>query len=280
MKFFLSPDLLRHRRGRFLASLLDVEEWMEDQPPESGLVLVSGEVLQQSTEKRTQYVSWARSPGRCLLLIPPFQLGSLIDDLDWRMSYASSSKHALEGQSVAQRVASEIQYQIGGRDGSSESGAGHHWDDHTFHTRYWKAYSNSGLIGITVLPLWSISLMDHAELLVSFLSWFAGQCGKASPKSVSEEDTKQTLEPEDHAVLVCCYGLGVSSAAELSATINQFEVPFLNLNGFDLIASFQRLGSLNYVDHQGPTDAGVAYLQESPYWGFAEHLQRVSHEIH
>lgn len=276
MKLFVSPDLLRHRRGRFLANILDAKEWVEDKPPESGIVLVSGEALQQSPEKRAHYLSWVRSPGRCLLLIPPFQLGSLIDDLDWWISYASSSKHALETKSVAQLVASEVQYQLGGHDGGSESSAEHYWDDHAFHTRYWKAHSNSGLIGVTVLPLWSISLMDHAELLGTFLSWFSGQCGKASIKSVIDEDKKPTLEPEDHTVLVCCYGLGVSSAADLSATINQSAVPFLDLNGFDLLASFERLSGLGYLDHQGLTDAGLSYLQESPYWGFAEHLQRVN----
>lgn len=277
MKLFVSPDLLRHRRGRFLASILDVEEWVEDKPPESGVVLVSGEALQQSAEKRASYLAWARLPGRCLLLIPPFHLGSLIDELDWWISYASSSKHSLETKSIAKLVASEVQYQLGGRDGGSESSADHYWDDHTFHTRYWQAYSNSGMIGITVLPLWSISLMDHAELLVSFLSWFSDQCGNASPKVAIDNEEKQTLEPKDHTVLVGCFGLGVSSAAELSTKIIQSEVPFFDLSGFDLLASFERLSRLGFVDHQGVTEAGLSYLQESPYWGFAEHLRRLSY---
>jgi hypothetical protein len=276
VKFFLSTDLFGHRRGRFLASILNASEWPENMPPESGFVLVGGEAFQQSAEKQASYLSWARLPGRCLLLLPPFQLGTLIDGLDWSISFASASKTAPETDSLTHVVAQEVQYQLDGCDGDSESSADHCWDDHASHTRYRKAHSNSGLIAVTVLPLWSISLMDHADLLESFLTWFAGQAGKASTTLVVDEE-KSALEPKDYTVMVCCYGMNVSSATELSEAINKNAVPLLDLSRFDLMASFERLRVLGYLDNQGLTHEGLAYLQPTPYWAFAEHLKGVNY---
>lgn len=274
MKFFLSPDLYCHRRGRFLASILNVEEWSEDSLPESGFVLVCGEEFQQAVDKQETYLSWARQPGCCLLLLPPFKVGPLIDGLDWSVSFSSTPQIVSDANSLADVVAQEVMYQLNGSDGSSESSAGHYWNDHSSHTRYWKAHTNSGLVAATVLPLWSISLMNHANQVLSFLVWFSRQAGKVSSVKVADE-VKPALMPEDNTVLVCCYGMNVFSVAALSETLNKKAVPLLDLSRFDLLASFDRLRSLGYLENHVLTNEGLAYLQSSPYWAFAEHLKRV-----
>jgi hypothetical protein len=274
VKFFLSSDLYGHRRGRFLASILNVEEWSQDSRPASGFVLVCGEAFQQAVDKEESYLSWARQPGCCLLLLPPFKVGPLIDGLDWSISFSSTSQSVSDAHSLADVVAQEVMYQLNGSDGSSESSAGHYWNDHSSHTRYWKAHTNSGLVAATVLPLWSISLMDHAVQVLSFLTWLSRQTGKVSSVKVADE-VKPALVPEDNTVLVCCYGMKVFSVAALSETLNKNAVPLLDLNRFDLPASFERLRSLGYLDNHTLTNAGLAYLQSSPYWAFAEHLKGV-----
>ena len=56
------------------------------------------------------------------------------------------------------------------------------------HTRYVRKHSNSGLFAVTTLPLWSLNLLDHAEVLVSWLSWFIDHAGVAN--SIAEEKTE------------------------------------------------------------------------------------------
>lgn len=275
MKFFLSSDLYGHRRGRFLASILNVEEGSEDSLPESGFILVCGEAFQQAVDKQETYLSWARQPGCCLLLLPPFKVGPLIDGLDWSVSFSSTPQILSDATSLADVVAQEVMYQLNGSDGSSESCAGHYWKDHSPHTRYWKAHTNSGLVAATVLPLWSISLIDHADQVLSFLIWLSRQTGKVS-SVMTVDEVKPALMPEDNTVLVCCYGMNVFSVAALSETLNKNAVSLLDLSKFDLPASFDRLRSLGYLENHVLTNEGLAYLQSSPYRAFAEHLKRVN----
>ncbi|MGH2248828.1 hypothetical protein ACQ1Y8_15640, partial [Enterococcus faecalis] len=52
-------------------------------------------------------------------------------------------------------------------------------------TRYVRKHSNSGLFAVTTLPLWSLNLLDHTEVLVDWLNWFVDHAGVTTP--VAEE---------------------------------------------------------------------------------------------
>jgi len=274
VKFFLSPDLYDHRRGRFLASILDIQPLPANSLPDFGFVLMAGEAFQESINMQETCLSWTRQPGRCLLLLPPFKVGRLTDGLDWTIGFTSGPQIAPDNNPLVQLISQEVMYQLDGNDGSSDSGAGHYWNDHSPHTRYRKAFANSGLIAVTVLPLWSISLMEHADQVLSFLSWFSKQIGKVSSSKVAEE-VKPVLMPKDNTVLVCCYGMNISSASQLTEALKEYAVPFLDFGGFDLAESFDRLRTLGFLDKNTLSVNGLVHLKSSPYWVFAEHLKGV-----
>ncbi len=275
MKFLLSPDLFAHRRGRFLASLLDVELLIDAVLPESGFVLISGESIQDDIDKQRAYLSWAEQSACTLLVLPPYSEGRLFTGLDWSIGFSASQSAAVNIDTLAGVLAAETVYKLDGNDGGSELSEGHFWSDHSCHTRYWKVHANSGLLAATTLPLWSISLMNHAELMTAFLEWFSKQTGKVSSvmSGAAAQEQKPVLLPQDTSILISCYGMKVSTAAQLAVRFKHISFPFLNLAEFDLDDCIERLISHGLLDSHGVTELGLEHLQTSPYWPFAKALR-------
>jgi len=275
VKVYLESELFAHRRGRFLASLLTAELYSKSSSPNSGMLLMIGERFQGAGELQEEYLSWARQSGCALLLLPPYREGRLCDALDWSIGFAGNSLAATQDRSLPAIVASEVVYVLKGIDGSSESAMGHLWSDHLLNTRYWKAHVNSGLVAATTLPLWSISTLDHADVTREWLDGLYRQTGKVSPLAVvpNQKGALCHLTPHDYTVLVCSYGLDATTPEVLSERIHSSVVPIVDLDSFDLPASFGRLKSLGLLDGGGLTPEGLNHLKSSPYWVFAEHLK-------
>jgi hypothetical protein len=275
VNIYLASKLFAHRRGRFLSSLLGAELFPEPSRPNSGMLLMIGEQFQGAGELQEGYLSWARQPGCALLLLPPYREGRLSEMLDWSIGFAGSSLAATQDLSLPAIVASEVVYVLKGIDGSSESEMGHLWSDHALNTRYWKAHVNSGLVAATTLPLWSISTLDHADVTREWLDGLYRQTGKVSPlvEGPNQEETPCQLTPHDYTVLVCCYGLDVTTPEALSECMRLSVVPIVNLESFDSVPSFDRLKHLGLLDGSGLTPEGLNQLKSSKYWVFAEHLK-------
>jgi hypothetical protein len=268
----LPPELSAHRRGRFLASLLGIEAAPGDDLPPSGMLLMIGEAFQAGGELQTARLTWARQPGCALLLLPPYQAGPILPALDWVIDYASASPAASPTDTVVGIIGQEVMYRLQGRDGSEmtvQGGQG----SLSNHTRYWKAHANSGLLAVTTLPLWSISLLNHALLVRAFLDDIGKHVGKRSSSVTRQAPAETQLEPHDMTVMVCCYAFNVVSAANLSERLDSYAVPLLNLAEFDLPASITRLRERGFIDDLTMTEAGLAYLSASKYWTFAENLK-------
>lgn len=272
MKLYLTPELLAHRRGRFLSSLLAIEPSSGAGLPESGFVLMTGEQLQESSELQTVCSTWLRQPGCTLLLLPPYKEGLILSALDWAVEFSTDHPVSLGADSAESIVAQEVVYQLQGVDGSAAS-CGVHVGDHRNYTRYWKAHSNSGLFAVTMLPLWSISFLNYAHLVAEFLENLHRHTGKASVPVAKDDQSENTLHPQDLTVMVCCYGFEVATAASLMNRLHGYAVPLLNLAYFDLPESINRLRQRGLLNQQGLTQAGLAFLQATKYWAFAENLK-------
>jgi hypothetical protein len=268
---YLSPELQTHRRGRFLASLLEIGSRSDAALPKTGLVLMTGEQFQVSPELQTECLSWARQPGCTLLLLPPYKEDVILPSLDWAIQLQSSSVANHHPESLEGILVDELSYSLQGMDGTGIAGSVS--DDANCHTRYWKAHSNSGLIAATTLPLWSISLLDHADRVRAFLAKVEKQTGKPAVKSPEDKAQVDALQPQDVTVLVCCYGFAVVTAESLMARLKEYAVPLLNLASFDLPESIHRLRRLRMIDDREITEGGLSFLQTSNYWSFAENLK-------
>ncbi|HEH9403997.1 TPA: hypothetical protein SIA26_001463 [Aeromonas bestiarum] len=274
MKRYLTPELQAHRRGRFLASLLDIDSSPEHGLPQTGFVLMTGEQLQASPDLQEECAAWVRQPGCSLLLLPPYKEGSIYHFLDWVIELAPSFPVADQQPSLENLLEDEISYQLRGIDGACIDDASS--GELASHTRYWKTHSNSGLIAATTLPLWSISLLDQAALVNDFLTKVERHCGLLSVTADVEEKKSQedAIRPQDATVLVCCYGFNVATTEGLLNRLKTYAVPLLNLANFDLPESIGRLRNAGLLNDCGVTEQGVTHLMESKYWGFAENLRK------
>lgn len=273
MNIYLAPELQTHRRGRFLASLLGISMLSEREFPSEGVVLITGEQWQESPDLQTEYITWARQPGRSLIMLPPYKKGCFSPSLDWMIELTSSHLANNNEESLEHILAGEISYQLLGRDGDCITDAS--LGELACHTRYWKAHSNSGLIAATTLPLWSISLLDHVEKVRSYLTKLQQFCGKPSATNTKEEAEEKPIHPQDVTVLVCCYGFNLTTADDLSNKLATYTVPLLNLASFDLSESICRLRKADFLNDDGLTETGLIFLKTSQYWSFAENIKGV-----
>jgi hypothetical protein len=272
VNLYLTPELQGTRRGRFLASLLAISASSEQTFPKAGFVLMTGEQLQASPELQAEGIAWGRQPGCTLLLLPPYKEGRIFPSLDWVIELTSPPLVNAPQASLETILAGELSHRLQGMDGDCITDSS--LDDLTCHTRFWKAHSNSGLIAVTTLPLWSISLLDHAGKVRAFLAELDKHTGKSSVAIARDEPQEETFQPEDITVLVCCYGFDLATADGLSDRLRGYAVPLLNLASFDLPESINRLRSGGLLDDNGLTETGLAFLRASRYWPFAENLKR------
>jgi hypothetical protein len=271
VKLYLSQELQAHRRGRFLASLLGISQSSENGFPQTGFLLMTGEQLQASRETQEACAAWARQPGCALLLLPPYQQGSIFQFLDWVIELAPSISIAVKQASLTSMLEGELTYSLRGMDGACKEDMP--LGDLTCPTRYWKAHSNSGLIAATTLPLWSISLLDQATLVHDFLTKIERHCGLPHFNGEEKKPQKDTVRPEDVTVLVCSYGFNVATADGLLSRLKTYAVPLLNLAAFDLPGSMVRLRNAGLINDSGLTEQGLAHLMGCKYWAFAENLR-------
>lgn len=272
MKLYLTPELQSHRRGRFLASLLEISQSPEHGLPQTGFVLMTGEHLHASPDLQGECTVWVRQPGCALLLLPPYKEGSIFQCLDWVIELAPSISVAVKQASLTSMLEGELTYSLRGMDGACTEDMAP--GKLTCHTRYWKAHSNSGLIAATTLPLWSISLLDQAALVNEFLAKIERHCGLPSVTTEEEKPKEDAIRPEDVTVLVCSYGFNVATADDLLSKLKAYAVPLLNLANFDLPESMERLRRARFINERGLTERGLAHLTRSKYWVFAESLRK------
>lgn len=232
---------------------------------------MTGEQLQTSAELQAEGIAWGRQPGCTLLLLPPYKEGSIFPFLDWVIELSSQPPVNARQLSLESILAEQLSYRLQGIDGDFIPNSS--LDELSGHTRYWKAHSNSGLIAVTTLPLWSISLLDHADKVLAFLAELDKYTGKSSVTIPSEEPQTEPLHPEDITILVCCYGFDLATADSLLERLRGYAVPLLNLAGFDLPESIRRLRREGLIDDMSITETGLAFLRASRYWPFAENLK-------
>ncbi len=271
MNVYLEASLAGQRRGRFLQGLLEAS--CTDGLPDSGCLLMLGEQFQQLASAQAEWLRWAKQPGCVLLLLPPYQAGSVVDSLDWQVQYTRQPPVAANGV-LPGLLAAEVMFALQGKQGGFEHHLGHEWEDHAVNTRYWKVHSNSGLMAATVLPLWSVSLLDQGTALKGWLGDLYQMAGKTAPPQVEVAgQAAPVLLPHDFTVLVCCYAWQLATSVALQTRLQQASIPLFNFQGVDVGESFSRLIQVGLLDTAGLTDAGLVALQSSPYWPYATHLQ-------
>lgn len=269
MKLFITSSLSSHRHGRFFTGQLGAE--VADDLPQEGLLLMHGKSFQQSEQsKQNEFLKWAENPGCALLLLPPFDMGDVIQELDWQIALNDGVADSDDGL-VPNTLAGETSLIIEGQNGDFDRAYGHQWRDFTINTRIFKKHSGTGVIAATCLPLWSISLLELAGETKDWLTGiyaYAGQAGESASSSESQE-----LMPEDFTVLVCFYAWGISSLKQLQARLSA-KSSLISLGEEQAKVSMKKLLECHCLDAAGISEQGKVELMNSPYWPYAESLKQ------
>lgn len=275
MRLYLSDTLAAQRRGRFLISLLEAEAVNLLILPEQGCLLMLGEDFTRHPVK-VELLRWATQPGCILLLLPPYLSGLLCDDLDWRLQLLNDEPTPSSEHTLAASVAAEVCERILGEDGQADRSAGHCWLNGEAHTRYWRKHANSGIVAVTTLPLWSITLLEQGETVKAWIDWFIAHAGKSvAEHSMPHEETWE-LENGDYSLLICAFGYQTGILAELESRNSAQVVPLFNLATLGAHQRLEKLKHYGLIADTGPTDSGIERLKQSPYWLYAQELKRIS----
>ncbi|SFM40929.1 hypothetical protein [Marinobacter pelagius] len=272
MNLYLDPSLAAHRHGRFFVSQLGAEPM--DELPGSGLVMMHGKGFQglSASEQETRW-QWASQPGRALLLLPPFQLGAVFDQVDWQITLRTEVASTTDGI-VPQILSNETNQNLVGSDGEFDRASGHQWRDYSVNTRYVKKHQGTGIFAATCLPLWSISLLDNAQDTVAWLESLLSLAGNAVVDSSAEPQASSAeLKPTDYTLLVCMQAWDIHTVEEVSQALSNGAPSLFTIPEADLVEGFARLREAGLIDHRGLTELGHEVLYESPYGHYAERLK-------
>ncbi|QPF35797.1 hypothetical protein LIS44_04075 [Acinetobacter haemolyticus] len=267
---FLSEYLSGVSKGRILKRLIK-PEIAGQVLPLSGVLLVSAKEL--NIDNIHFYVDWSQQAGCALLILEPHeQLMELCKQttlgLDWTLEY---SEHAICEHDAFefQILQSEILQALSGYRGSYEP-AQHHIGD-LVHTRYIRRHSNSGVFAVTTLPLWSVNLLDAANQVKAWLTWFLDHCGtKSDEVPVIEAVNTYTLNQLDYTVLLLVHILPEYSSSEIREKIEYLGV--FDLNQLDILKRYGILENEKFIANKNLTQKGLSALQDSSIWNYAEPL--------
>lgn len=278
MSLYLSAALASNRKGRFLQTVAGVDpltkDWMSS-PPASGLLLVQAEELTDAKTMQGLY-HWAMQAGCAALVINPKPeqlplLAQLPSPMDWQLVPAALT---MQEPGLTALLSSETDQAIAGFSGSADRHQ--HQARDVVHTRYIRKHSNSGLLAFTTLPLWSLTLLDHSEILVSWLNWFVDHAGIAKriiePKALS---TDYTPDKHDLVVLLLLYagsGMSLQALSEHNTVKLMFDV-----NSLDIVKRGEILQQHDFIDEAGITATGKTCLQASQHWAYALLLSEQLH---
>lgn len=270
MNIYLSQALARNRKGRFLQAIIGAiplaAEWPHSMPA-SGLLLVQAEELTHSDALLALY-QWAMQVGCAVLVIDPLSanlalLAKLPTPLDW--SLAPSNMSAKE-PAIALILADETNQALIGFSGSADRQQ--HMVGDIVHTRYIRKHSNSGVFAVTTLPLWSLNLLDHAEVIESWLHWFVERAGQAT--LTTEKQPELAVYSPDKYDMVVMLLLYAGSGKSLDKLVDSDSVKqVFDVNSLDITKRCEVLQVHGFINAAGLTDAGKASLQASQYWAYA-----------
>ena len=272
MNLYLDPSLATHRHGRFFVSQLGAVPM--DELPGSGLVMMHGKGFQglSASEQETRW-EWASQPGRALLLLPPFQLGAVFDQVDWQITLRTEVASTTDGI-VPQILSNETNQNLVGSDGEFDRASGHQWRDYSVNTRYVKKHQGTGIFAATCLPLWSISLLDNAQDTVAWLENLLSLAGNAVVDGSAEPQASSAeLKPTDYTLMVCMQAWDIHTVEDVSQALSNGGPSLFTIPEDDIVEGFARLRELGLIDHRGLTELGHEVLYESPYGQYAERLK-------
>jgi len=263
----VAGDLASHARGRTLASSFGTR--VADDLPRVGALLVFGKEHQTSPDRAAAWVNWAETPGRVLIVLPPFDRSPCNTPVRWEARRAEP----LAGGETAlgKLLARERRHEIRGQMLPLERTAGQ------VVTAAWRRHPAAGLVIVTALPLWSLAALDHRSACYDWLEDVLQQAGKPSTAAegkvagAGEDATHNPTADEWTMLLHLCTGPFADRAAALDALARS---SIHRLHGRQAASALDSLTLHGLVEAGGLNSQGEQVVLGGPYAAYARALRR------
>jgi hypothetical protein len=263
MNVVLLGELGAHARGKTLGA---VAAATAGDLPAHGLALAFGKDAQQDVDMLRTWVEWAQSPGRALVLMPPFKREVCAVPVSWEARRADG----LAGgeTDLGRLLAAERQYELRGELAPIERVGGQ------VVTGAWRRHPASGLVVATALPLWSLKVLDHAHLLRAWLGDLRVEAGTPRVDALKPASDYRPAPTDWTVLLHLCGGSfdGPSCALGALASSSVFAV-----EPGEAAASLTRLERAGWAAGGNITPAGRDALRAGPYRDHARAIERRRH---
>jgi hypothetical protein len=252
----LYGPLATHRRGRILQEALAATP-SADLPDGRAAVLAFAEAFQGAEDGvQARLIEWTRTPGRLLLLLPPFAAAACERPVPWRAERMESAPE------VGYRLTGKLQ---------TPAVPGATWSDLSVALGLYRLHPAAGLFAVTCLPLWSLAVLDaHGDLE----SWFTSLVSLAGENQPAEPTVAGALTAEHYGFLVFLLSQTFTDEAQaIAALLSSYIFRFSSERGRLLLRELQDQG---LVDGAKPTTEAYELVMQSPYAAYVGALREVS----
>jgi hypothetical protein len=266
---WLLGTLANHARGKVLIEAIDASV-AHVLPPEYGLCMAFGSEFQaHDEESQREWTRWAEPAGRTMLLMPPFKMAVTTIPVAWRV-YRPQRVEA-DANKLAKLLASEVRYELTGTV-QIATDIGGQWKGGGINTGYYRKHPHAGLFAMTCLPLWSLMVLDHRDVLQNWLRALHGLAGEPAPQHSTSEQSHAFHPSKAHfAMLLHLCEQVFGSADEAVAALA--DSPVLTMPAVAAQQCLQQLEEAELAVDGKLTEAGRAVLFDSPYAAYAEAME-------
>ncbi|MDH3639578.1 MAG: hypothetical protein OES09_14120 [Gammaproteobacteria bacterium] len=270
LNIWLLGDLASHSRGKIIREAVYAEA-IETLPDAFGLVLAFGNEFQDADESlRQNWVAWCEAAGRTLLLIPPYRIVETALPIVWRV-YRPDGLSILKSPALVRTLVGEIKHefdtgmQVPDELGGLSTTGG-------INTGFYRKHPHSGLFAITGLPLWSLSVLDHKNHLIEWLTALHALAGESIPADAAFQEVDEFVANRNHFALILHLQSGAFSSRE-EALYQLADSPVLALPGDMAEICMTEIEQAGWASHGDLTETGRQALMNSPYAVYAEAME-------
>jgi hypothetical protein len=176
-----------------------------------------------------------------------------------------------EADQLAKLLASEVRYALTGTV-QIATDIGGQWKGSEINTGYYRKHPHAGLFAMTCLPLWSLMVLDHREVLHTWLWTLHGLAGEPAPQHGTEEQSHAFHPSKDHFTMLLHLCEGVFGSAD-EAVAALADSPVFTMPAVAARQCLQQLEEAALAMDGTLTEAGRAMLFDSPYAAYAEAME-------
>ena len=261
----LHGPLAAHRRGKILREALAAEP-ATTLPDNKAVLMAFADGFQGSTEyERKHLVEWTRAAGHVLLLVPPFAAGTCEYPVPWRAERMEGGPR--RGEGLAKMLAGEVSHRLEGRL-QTPSLPGATWSDLSVCLGIHRLHPAAGLLAITCLPIWSLTVLDAPEETQRWLAGIVALAGEAKPVAPAAETP---LSADHYGLLVFLLSRPFEGEEQALAALHAS--PVFRIAPERAVSLLQDLRVRGLVIDAMPTAHAAELVMQSPYSPFVSALR-------